>query len=116
MKILEVGDEVCLENRSTGSPVTTFRFSKIARLTETLAVLENNVRLIKKPVGHRYREYGRKFNKWQLTTPEDHLRAKKEVKKEAAVIWFSKKKFTAEEMLEIYQHFSGHDKTWNATP
>ena len=111
MEKLKVGDKVVYINSGFGS--TSYIFSKVVRLTNTLAILDNGDRLKNTPEKAFYNnddfcflEYGNGYSVYVLSTPqiEKECEDQKHIKK--TNIWFKNKKFTDQEIEKIYNLFN----------
>lgn len=111
MKKLEVGDKVYNTKQNGFDDFVRYSFSEVVRLTKTLAVLKNGVRLINQPkasyitedVG--YSVSRQKGVHWHIVSLDAIRRAQIENQKIAAHDWFENKEFTIEEKVKIYRFF-----------
>jgi hypothetical protein len=110
MEKLKVGDKVYNISKNRWSDITYYNLSEVVRLTKTQAVLENGTKLINELVTDYNREkcfseYGDRYNKWYIQTPEILEKAKAEKEKQIVRNWFENRKFTDEEKKKIYLQF-----------
>lgn len=116
MKKLEVGDKVYNIHRDGFNDFQRYTFSEVVRLTKTLAVLKNGVRLKNQPKTSWisedvcYSVYRNYWTYWHLTSEKAILDAKKEEEKIAAYDWFEAKAFSMKEKLIIYKLFQGMEQ------
>lgn len=105
MEKLKVGDEVFMfkYNRYT--------FTKVARVTNTLAILENGTRLKNTPLQNHWGEKeiyfdeyasGYYTDKYEITTEAIKEKAKKHAEDQKKCLWFFKQKFSDEQKVLIY--------------
>ena len=111
MKALEIGDKVYNVKRDGFEDLARYSFSVVVKLTKTLAILKNGVRLKNDPkvsyimeeVGYSvYRDYA---THWHLVSLEAIRNAQIENEKIIAIDWFQEKDFTIQEKLNIYKHY-----------
>ncbi|MFT6839093.1 MAG: hypothetical protein ACJAZR_002637 [Sediminicola sp.] len=116
MKQLEIGDKVYNIHRDGFNDFQRYTFSEVVRLTKTLAVLENGVRLMNQPKTSWisedicysvYRDY---WTYWHLTSEMAIVKAKEENEKIAAYDWFETKFFNLKEKQAIYKLFQEREK------
>ncbi|NKI27130.1 pyruvate kinase [Arenibacter sp. 6A1] len=92
MEALKIGDKVYNVRQDGFTDFLRFSFSEVVRLTKTLAVLENGVRLVNQPriswirAGASYSVFGDKWVYWHIVTEETLQKAKEENEKIAASI------------------------------
>ncbi len=111
MDLLKVGDKVYTVKRDGFADFARYSFSEVERLTKTLAVLKNGVRLVNKPresfimedVGYSVaRDYGKHWHKVSL-------KAIREAQLENAKIrvheWFEQRTFSLAEKQLIHKQF-----------
>ena len=106
---LEVGDKVY--SKYYGRNSVRFSFSKVERLTKTLAILSSGTRLVNEGKIQHYSNnegflvYGA-FDWWHLEN-EEVLKEYKEAQHQSKVnSWFSNQKFTYEQKQQIYNLFN----------
>ena len=111
MKQLEIGDKVYNIHRDGFNDFQRYTFSEVVRLTKTLAVLENGVRLTNQPKTSWisedicysvFRDY---WTYWHLTSEKAIQNATAENEKIAANDWFESKEFSLKEKQFIYRKF-----------
>ncbi|MGY8913943.1 MAG: pyruvate kinase [Flavobacteriales bacterium] len=116
MKQLEVGDKVYNIHRDGFNDFQRYTFSEVVRLTKTLAVLENGVRLTNQPKTSWisedicysvYRDY---WTYWHLTSEKAIQDAREENEKIEAYDWFESKVFSVKEKQTIYKLFQEMEK------
>ena len=116
MRQLEVGDKVYNIHRDGFNDFQRYTFSEVVRLTKTLAVLENGVRLtnqaktswISEDICYSvYRDY---WTYWHLTSEKAIQNASAENEKIAAYDWFEGKVFSLKEKQAIYKMFQDNEK------
>lgn len=109
MKILEIGDKVYNVKRDGFEDLARYNFSVVEKLTKTLAILKNGVRLKNDPkvsyimeeVGYSvYRDYA---THWHLVSLNAIREAQVENEKIKAVDWFQDKEFSIKEKLLVYK-------------
>ena len=111
MEKLKVGDKLYNVKQNGFSDFARYSFSEVVRLTKTLAILKNGVRLFNQPVTSYIIEdvgYSVSRNKgthWHLVTLKAIRNAQLENEKIAAYDWFETKEFTLEEKQLIYLQF-----------
>ncbi len=117
MKQLEIGDKVYNIHRDGFNDFQRYTFSEVVRLTKTLAVLENGVRLTNQPKTSWisedicysvYRDY---WTYWHLTSEKAIQNAIAENEKIAAYDWFESKEFSLEEKQFMYRKFQEMEKS-----
>lgn len=111
---LEMGDKlVCIQSVRWTS-FTRYKFASVERLTKTQAILSNGVRL-KNEKTYNYdkvicfREVGAS-DEYQFVTLEILKEAEIAKKEINSHNWFSKKDFTNEEKVMIYEYFKSLNK------
>jgi hypothetical protein len=116
MRKLEVRDKVYNIHRDGFNDFQRYTFSEVVRLTKTLAVLENGVRLINQAKTSwisediRYSDYRNYWTYWHLTSEKAIQNAAAENEKIAAHDWFKGKVFTLKEKQTIYRLFQEKEK------
>jgi len=111
MRALEVGDKVYNVKQDGFGDFARYSFSEVVKLTKTLAVLKNGVRLYNQPrpsyiiedVG--YCVSRQKGIHWHLLSLKAIRKAQMENEKIAAYDWFESKVFTLKEKMFIYEQF-----------
>lgn len=116
MKQLEIGDKVYNIHRDGFNDFQRYTFSEVVRLTKTLAVLENGVRLtnqaktswISEDICYSvYRDY---WTYWHLASELAIKNAIAENAKIVAYDWFETKVFNLTEKQAIYKLFQEREK------
>ncbi|MET6990991.1 pyruvate kinase [Sediminicola arcticus] len=116
MRQLEVGDKVYNIHRDGFNDFQRYTFSEVVRLTKTLAILENGVRLtnlaktswISEDICYSvYRDY---WTYWHLTSEKAMQNAAAENEKIAVYDWFEGKVFSLKEKQSIYKMFQDNGK------
>lgn len=116
MKQLEIGNKVYNIHRDGFNDFQRYTFSEVVRLTKTLAVLENGVRLTNQPKTSWisedicysvFRDY---WTYWHLTSEKAIQDAKDEEEKIAAYDWFEAKVFSLKEKRTMYKLFQEMEK------
>ena len=115
---LKVGDEVCRFRRQRHGKDTYYTFGKVARTTNTLAILEDGTRLkneflLDTSYGsvkqYYFLEVKDFYTQWLRSTPELKQEAEKEAKRQKMNNWFNHKastrEFTDQEIEIIYEKF-----------
>lgn len=111
MDKLQVGDKVYNTKQNGFNDFVRYSFSEVVKVTKTLAVLKNGVRLVNEPkpsyiteeIGYSVsRERG---NHWHIVSLEAIRNAQIENKKIEAHDWFKEKEFSIEEKQFIYEQF-----------
>lgn len=111
MKELEVGDKVYNVKQDGFGDFARYTFSEVVKLTKTLAILKNGIRLYNQPrpsyiiedVG--YCVSRQKGVHWHLVSLKAIRKAQIEREKIAAYEWFESKDFTLKEKMYIYEQF-----------
>jgi len=111
MRALEVGDKVYNVKQDGFGDFARYSFSEVVKLTKTLAILKNGVRLYNQPrpsyiiedVG--YCVSRQKGIHWHLLSLKAIRKAQMENEKIAAYDWFESKVFTLKEKMFIYEQF-----------
>lgn len=109
MEKLKVGDKMYNVVQDGFDDFARYSFSEVERLTETLAVLRNGVRLINKPkpsyimedIG--YSVSRKKGAHWHKVSMQAIRKAQIENKKIKIHDWFEEKEFTLKEKGSIYE-------------
>lgn len=113
MRPLEIGDKVYNVTQDGFDDFKRYSFSVVVKLTKTLAILKNDVRLVNDPkpsyimedVGYSvYRQRGGVH--WHLVSLDAIRQAQIENKKIEAHDWFQDKKFSLKEKQYIYELFT----------
>ncbi|EAR02006.1 hypothetical protein [Maribacter sp. HTCC2170] len=111
MELLEVGDKMYTVKRDGFEDFARYTFSEVVRLTKTLAILKNGVRLVNKPkesfimedVGYSVaRDYA---NHWHKVSLKAIRTAQIENQKIKVHDWFEQREFNLEEKQLIYKQF-----------
>lgn len=111
MELLKVGDKLYNVGQDGFGDFLRFSFSEVVRLTKTLAVLENGVRLRNKPIRSLingeigYALATNKWMYWHLVTDEILEKAEEEKEKIAIHDWFEQRSFDLSEKRMIYKLF-----------
>ena len=111
MEMLKVGDKLYNVGKDGFGDFLRFSFSEVVRLTKTLAVLENGVRLKNKPIRSLisgeigYALATNKWMYWHLVSDEILQKAEEEKEKIAIHDWFEQRSFDLSEKKIIYQLF-----------
>lgn len=109
MRKLEIGDKLYQVQRDGFDDFARYRFSEVVKLTKTLAILKNGVRLRNEPkesflvedIGYSvYRERG---NHWHLVSLQAIRKAQIEQEKIRAHDWFHQKKFSLDEKVKLFK-------------
>ena len=111
MRQLEVGDKLYNVRQDGFGDFARYSFSEVVKLTKTLAILKNGVRLYNQPrpsyiiedVG--YCVSRKKGVHWHLVSLKAIRNAQMENQKIAAHDWFETKEFTLLEKQLIYKEF-----------
>ena len=111
MRTLEVGDKVYNVKQDGFGDFARYSFSEVVKLTKTLAILKNGVRLYNQPrpsyiiedVG--YCVSRQKGVHWHLLSLKAIRKAQEENEKIEAYEWFADKVFTLTEKMFIYRQF-----------
>ena len=111
MRQLDVGDKLYNVKQDGFGDFARYSFSEVVKLTKTLAVLKNGVRLYNQPrpsyiiedVG--YCVSRKRGTHWHLVSLKAIRNAQVENQKIAAYDWFESKKFTLQEKQLIYKEF-----------
>ncbi|GAB5472864.1 MAG: hypothetical protein Mars2KO_09630 [Maribacter sp.] len=112
MRQLEVGDKVYNVKQNGFGDFARYSFSEVIKLTKTLAILKNGVRLYNQPrPSYLIEEVGycvsrKKGVHWHLVSLQAIRNAQIENEKIAAHDWFETKEFTLQEKQRIYKAFS----------
>ncbi len=108
---LKKGDKVYLKtvNRWNRDEVH-YRLDEVVRTTRTQAILSSGIRLINKATIDwskelSFSEHGERYTKWKILTDDVLEDSKKQKERQFLNNWFSKRKFTDEEIKIIYQRF-----------
>jgi len=111
MRELEVGDKMYNVKQDGFGDFARYTFSEVVKLTKTLAILKNGVRLYNQPrpsyiiedVG--YCVSRQKGIHWHLVSLKAIRKAQLENQKIEAYDWFESKAFTLKEKMYIYEQF-----------
>ena len=111
MEKLEVGDKMYNVVQDGFDDFARYSFSEVVRLTETLAILRNGIRLINRPkpsyimenIG--YSVSRKKGTHWHKVSLQAIRKAQIENEKIKIHDWFANKEFTLEEKRHIYEQF-----------
>ena len=109
MEKLKVGDKMYNVVQDGFDDFARYTFSEVEKLTDTLAVLKNGIRLINKPkpsyimenVG--YSVSRKKGTHWHKVSLQAIRKAQIENEKITIYDWFEEKEFTLEEKRTIYE-------------
>ncbi|MEP2057366.1 MAG: pyruvate kinase [Maribacter litoralis] len=115
MDTLKIGDKLYNVEQNGFNDFARYSFSEVVRLTETLAVLKNGVRLINRPkqsyimedVG--YSVSRKKGTHWHIVSLKAIRNAQIENEKIKVHDWFENKQFTLKEKQYIYKLFKGEE-------
>ena len=111
MRALKIGDKVYNVKRDGFEDFARYSFSTVERLTKTLAVLKNGVRLRNEPkVSYIMEEVGYSVNgewgtHWHIVSLTAIRTAQEENEKIKAQTWFDEKTFSLKEKQLVYQLF-----------
>ncbi|TMM53754.1 pyruvate kinase [Maribacter algarum] len=111
MRELEVGDKVYNVKQDGFGDFARYSFSEVVKLTKTLAILKNGVRLYNQPrASYIIEDVGycvsrQKGVHWHLLSLKAIRKAQIENEKIAAYDWFESKEFTLKEKMYIYEQF-----------
>ncbi len=111
MEKLKVGDKVYNVRQDGFSDFARYSFSEVVKLTKTLAILKNGVRLVNQPkISYIVADIGysvsrNKGTHWHIVSLNAIRKAQLENEKIAAHEWFENKTFTLPEKQEIYKAF-----------
>ncbi|CAM3371659.1 pyruvate kinase [Zobellia roscoffensis] len=111
MEELKVGDKLYNTKQEGFNDFVRYSFSEVVKLTKTLAVLRNGVKLINRPkISYITESIGYSVNRqkgvhWHLVSLEAIRNAQIENEKIAAHDWFENKEFTLQEKQWIYRQF-----------
>lgn len=117
MRQLEVGDKLYNVRQDGFGDFARYSFSEVIKLTKTLAILKNGIRLYNQPrpsyiiadVG--YCVSRKKGIHWHLVSLKAIRNAQIENEKIAANDWFEAKEFTLLEKQHIYKEFRSFDES-----
>jgi len=115
MDTLKIGDELYNVEQNGFNDFARYSFSEVVRLTETLAVLKNGVRLINRPkqsyimedVG--YSVSRKKGSHWHIVSLNAIRNAQIESEKIKIHDWFEEKQFSLKEKQYIYKLFKADE-------
>jgi len=108
MEDLKVGDKLYNVSQNGFGDFFRYSFSEVIRLTKTLAVLENGIRLRNKPIRSLINGeigYGLATNRWvywHIVSDQIIQKAEKEKEKIAIHDWFKERLFNLQEKTMIY--------------
>ena len=109
MEKLKVGDKVYHKEYCRWKKETEYNLATVDRLSSKQAILSNGKRLINETIKDSYYKgdyffmtYGDRTTQYHLLTDEISLEAKNESERIMISSWFSKQKFTDEEMKKIH--------------
>ncbi len=111
MRELKVGDKLYNVKQNGFSDFARYSFSEVIKLTKTLAILKNGVRLYNQPkISYIMEDVGysvsrQKGEHWHLVSLKAIRRAQIENEKIKAHDWFEAKEFSIEEKQWMYQQF-----------
>ncbi len=111
MEELKVGDKLYNTKQEGFNDFVRYSFSEVVKLTKTLAVLRNGVKLINRPkISYITESIGYSVNRqkgvhWHLVSIEAIRKAQIENEKIAAHDWFENKEFSLKEKQWIYRQF-----------
>lgn len=111
MRQLEVGDKLYNVRQDGFGDFARYSFSEVVKLTKTLAILKNGVRLYNQPrPSYIIEDIGycisrKKGIHWHLVSLKAIRNAQVENQKIAVHEWFEKKEFSLKEKELIYQEF-----------
>lgn len=109
MEYLKIGDKLFNVKRDGFNDFARYSFSEVVRLTKTLAVLKNGVKLVNQPrKSYIISDVGYSVSKskgvhWHLVTLDAIRDAQLENEKIVAYDWFQEKKFNIKEIEYIYK-------------
>ncbi|MDX1365386.1 hypothetical protein [Arenibacter latericius] len=109
--MLKVGDRLYNVSQNGFSDFMRYTFSKVVRVTKTLAILENGERLRNIETNSAlndevcYAQANNRWVYWYITTDEILQKAEEENEKIAANDWFAARSFNLEEKRMIYRLF-----------
>ena len=112
MNDLKIGDKLYNVEQNGFNDFARYSFSEVVRLTETLAVLKNGVRLINRPKQSYIMEdvgYSVSRNKgshWHIVSLKAIRNAQIENEKIKIHDWFATKQFTLKEKQQVYKLFN----------
>jgi len=118
MVLLKIGDKMYNVKRDGFEDFARYTFSEVVRLTKTLAVLKNGVRLLNKPkesfimeeVGYSVaRDY---HNHWHKVSLNAIRTAQIENQKIKVHEWFEQRQFSLEEKKIIYKQFESFNRLY----
>ncbi len=115
MKELEIGDKMFNVQQDGFEDFARYSFSEVVRLTKTLAILKNGVKLVNQPkpsyiisdIG--YSVSRNKSTHWHHVSLKAIRNAQVENAKIAAYDWFATKEFSLEEKIELHKLFKDRD-------
>ncbi len=111
MELLKVGDKVYNTKQNGFNDFVRYSFSEVVRVTKTLAVLKNGIRLVNRPeVSYITESIGFSVSRqrgvhWHLVSLQAIRNAQIENEKIRAYEWFENKEFSLKEKQFIYKMF-----------
>ncbi len=105
---LKVGGRVYSKRLQRYGTDIYYAFATVARVTKTQAVLSNGKKVMNEPKQYwgderySFAEYGDKYKRWYIETPEAIENARVENRRQSVNQWFDTKKFTQEEKEIVY--------------
>ncbi len=112
MEKLKVGDKLYNVHQDGFADFARYSFSEVVKLTKTLAILKNGVRLFNQPkISYIMSDIGYSVSRdkgkhWHLVSLRAIRDAQVENQKIAAHDWFENKEFSIEEKQLIYKLFT----------
>lgn len=104
MENLKVGDKVYNINNKWGKAI--YNISTVIRVTKTLAILENGIRIkINSNYRNEFEQYGNPYIEWQISTDEIMEKIKNIQSQKAINKWFNENIFTDDQKKVIYHQF-----------
>ena len=104
MENLKVGDKVYNINNKWGN--TIYNISTVIRVTKTLAILENGIRIkINAELEGKFKQYGSAYNEWQIVTDEIMKKIKNIQSQKTINKWFKDTIFTDVMKIIVYNQF-----------
>ncbi|MBU2997275.1 pyruvate kinase [Cellulophaga baltica] len=111
MELLKVGDKVYNTKQNGFNDFVRYSFSEVVRVTKTLAVLKNGIRLVNRPeISYITESIGFSVSRqrgvhWHLVSLQAIRNAQIENEKIRAHDWFESKEFSLKEKQFIYKMF-----------
>ena len=114
MEKLKVGDKVFVKKTHAWCGVSYF-LSEVDRLTKTMAVLKNGIKLINEPKVSSwgtgierivYEKYGDRYEKWHIPSESDINELEQFTYQQKIIRWYNdnKDKFSFEQIERIYKN------------